>query len=107
MNVNGRKAILLQKLPYEMIKAAFDTYHTDMTDNGYIAVLEGTEKKEELEEGIGLTGGFEETIPEAVNLHYFGSEKWCRVLVIYNDSYAMILWIKGYDGFDSYADETV
>lgn len=90
-----------------MIKAAFDTYHTDMTDNGYIAVLEGTEKKEELEEGIGLTGGFEETIPEAVNLHYFGSEKWCRVLVIYNDSYAMILWIKGYDGFDSYAAETV
>lgn len=83
----------------------FETYHTDMTDNGYIAVLKGTEKKEELEAEIGLTGGFEGTIPEAVNLHRFGSEKWCRVLVIYNDSYAMILWIKGYDGFDSYADE--
>ncbi len=83
----------------------FETYHTDMTDNGYIAVMEGTEKKEELEKEIGLTGGYEETIPEAVNLHRFGRDKWCRVLVVYNDSYAMILWIKNYDGFDSYADE--
>ena len=83
----------------------FETYHTDMTDNGYIVVLEGTEKKEELEQEIGLTGGYENTIPEEVHLHKFGKDKWCRVLVIYNDSYAMILWIKNYDGFDSYADE--
>ena len=27
----------------------FTTYHTDMTDNGYIAVLDGTENTEELE----------------------------------------------------------
>ena len=84
----------------------FETYHTDMTDNGYIAILDGTENKEELEQEIGLTGGYENTIPEAVNLHKFGPDKWCRVLVIYNDSYAMILWIKKYDGFDSYADES-
>ena len=85
----------------------FETYHTDMTDNGYIAILDGTEKKEELEQEIGLTGGYENTIPEAVILHKFGPDKWCRVLVIYNDSYAMILWIKNYDGFDSYAEESV
>ncbi len=84
----------------------FETYHTDMTDNGYIAILEGTEKKEELEREIGLTGGYENTIPEEVQLHKFGLDKWCRVLVIYNDSYAMILWIKNYDGFDSYAGES-
>ena len=83
----------------------FETYHTDMTDNGYIAILDGTENKEELEQEIGLTGGYENTIPEAVNLHKFGPDKWCRVLVIYNDSYAMILWIKNYDNFDDYADE--
>ena len=82
----------------------FETYHTDMTDNGYIAILDGTEKKEELEQEIGLTGGYENTSPEAGNLHKFGPDKWCRVLVIYNDSYAMILWIKNYDGFDSYAE---
>ena len=85
----------------------FETYHTDMTDNGYIAILDGTEKKEELEQEIGLTGGYENTSPEAGNLHKFGPDKWCRVLVIYNDSYAMILWIKNYDGFDSYAEETI
>ncbi len=85
----------------------FETYHTDMTDNGYIAVLDGTEKTEELEQEIGLTGGYKNTVPEAVNLHRFGTDKWSRVLVIYNDSYAMILWIKNYDCFDSYADETV
>lgn len=83
----------------------FETYHTDMTDNGYIAILDGTENKEELEQEIGLTGGYENTIPETVNLHKFGPDKWCRVLVIYNDSYAMILWIKNYDNFDDYADE--
>ena len=83
----------------------FETYHTDMTDNGYIAILDGTEKKEDLEQEIGLTGGYENTIPEEVHLHKLGKDKWCRVLVIYNDSYAMILWIKNYDGFDSYADE--
>jgi len=82
----------------------FETYNTDMTDYGYIAILDGTEKKEELEKELGLTGGYENTIPEAVNLHRFGRDKWCRVLVIYNDSYAMILWIKNYDGFDSYAE---
>ncbi len=82
----------------------FETYHTDLTDNGYIAVLDGTENTEELEKELGLTGGYKNTIPEEVNLHRFGTDKWCRVLVIYNDSYAMILWIKNYDGFDSYTE---
>ena len=85
-------------------KMDFRDFHADLASNGYIAVLEGKEKKEELEQEIGLTGGFEATIPEEVQIHEFGETIWRRVLVIYNNSYAMVLWIKNYDGFDSYAD---
>ena len=53
----------------------FETDHTDMTDTGYIAVLKGTEKKEELEQEIGLTGGYDNTIPEEVHLHKFGKDE--------------------------------
>ena len=81
---------------------AFDSYNTDMTDNGYIAVLEGCETQKELEEEIGLTGGLEQTIPEEVKIVKIDKDEWRRVLVIYNNSYAMILWIRNYDGLDSY-----
>ena len=43
-----------------------------------------------------------ETIPEAAVNYYWGEEKWTRVIVIYNDSYSMLLWIKNYEGYDSY-----
>ena len=84
-------------------KMDFRDFDADLVNNGYIAVLEGKEKKEELEQEIGLTGGFKATIPEEVQIHKFGENTWRRVLVIYNNSYAMVLWIKNYDGFDSYA----
>lgn len=80
-----------------------EDFHADMFDYGYIALLNGTETAQELEDGIGLTGGYENTIPETAEIHYWGSEKWARVVVIYNDSYSMVLWIRNYDGFDSYA----
>ena len=81
----------------------FRDFDADLANNGYIAVLEGKEKKKELEQEIGLTSGFKATIPEEVQIHKFGENTWRRVLVIYNNSYAMVLWIKNYDGFDSYA----
>ena len=81
----------------------FRDFDADLANNGYIAVLEGKEKKKELGQEIGLTGGFKATIPEEVQIHKFGENTWRRVLVIYNNSYAMVLWIKNYDGFDSYA----
>lgn len=80
----------------------FDSYNTDMTDNGYIAVLEGTETQKELEDEIGLTGGLKQTIPEEVKIVKIDKDEWRRVLVVYNNSYAMILWIRNYNGFDSY-----
>lgn len=85
-------------------KADFRDFQADLADNVYIAILEGNETREELEVEIGLTGGFGSTIPEEVKIHPFGENIWRRVLVIYNNSYAMVLWIKNYDGFDSYAE---
>ena len=85
----------------------FEKFHTDLANNGYVAIMDGNETREELETEIGLTGGFQQTIPEEVQIHYFEGSKWRRVLVIYNNSYAMILWIHQYEGFDSYADLAV
>lgn len=79
-------------------------YHTDLNNNGYICIIEGNESKKELQERIGLTGGLdpEHTIPEEVNNFYFGGTKYSRVLIIYNDSYAMILYLINNSCFDSY-----
>ena len=85
-------------------KTDFRDFQAELADNGYIAILEGNEGTEELETEIGLTGGFASTIPEEVQIHKFGENIWRRALVIYNNSYAMVLWIKNYDGFDSYAE---
>jgi hypothetical protein len=83
-------------------KVSFEEFHTEDYGYGYIAVLDGTESTEELEREIGLTGGHAATTPEAAANYYWGEEKWTRVVVIYNDSYSMLLWIKNYDGYDSY-----
>ena len=80
-----------------------ENYNTDYTGNGEIVILDGTETVKELEENIGLTGGLDATIPEAVDLCEFDGVVWRRILVIYNDSYANIIWIPGYSGLDSYA----
>ena len=83
-------------------EVCFEEFHTQDYDYGYIAVLEGTEPTEVLEREIGLTGGYENTIPESAETYHWGAEKWSRVIVIYNDSYSMLLWIKNYNGYDSY-----
>lgn len=80
---------------------SIDDFHTDYTDNGHVAILDNSETKEEII-SLGLTGGLEETIPEAVINCTINSVKWTRAVIIFNDSYGMILWIKNYDGFDSW-----
>ena len=79
-----------------------EEFHADDYDYGYIALLDGTESAKDLEDEIGLTGGYENTVPESTEIYHWGTDKWVRVIVIYNDSYSMVLWIKNYDGFDSY-----
>ena len=87
--------------------STIEDFYADDYDLGYIAILNGSESVQELEDGIGLTGGYEITIPESAEIYHWGAEKWIRVIVIYNDSYSMVLWIKNYNGFDSYATEPV
>ena len=81
----------------------FEEYNCDYSGNGYIIILSGKETTKELEDSIGLTGGLDNTIPEAVNICSFDGTLWRRILVIYNDSYANIIWVPNYDGLDSYA----
>lgn len=80
---------------------SLETFHTSYTNNGYIAILFGNESKEDLF-NLGLTGGLEETIPEAVIKYTVSNDVWTRAVIIYNDSFAMIMWIKNYNGFDSW-----
>lgn len=80
---------------------SLETFHTDYTNNGYIAILFGNEHKDDII-NLGLTGGLEETIPEAVIKYTVGNDVWTRAVIIYNDSFAMILWLKNYDGFDEW-----
>lgn len=81
---------------------SFEEFNTDYTGNGYIAILDGTESVEDLEDRLGLTGGLTQVIPEGAENHSYDGDKWTRIVVIYNDSYGMILWLKNYDGFDDY-----
>ena len=61
----------------------------------------GNESKDDII-NLGLTGGLEETIPEAVIKYTVGNDVWTRAVIIYNDSFAMILWLKTYNGFDEW-----
>ena len=85
----------------EDMEYSLETFHTDYTGNGHIAILEGNESEYEIK-NIGLTEGLDNTIPEAVVNYNFNGDKWTRAVVIYNDSFAMIFWLKNYDGFDSW-----
>ena len=84
---------------------SIETFHTDYFDNGHIAILDESTTDEQILE-LGLTGGLQETIPEAV-VNYtinstINSTKWTRAVVIFNDSFGMILWLKNFDGFDGW-----
>ena len=80
---------------------SIETFHTDYFNNGHIAIVDESTTNEQILE-LGLTGGLQETIPEAVVNYTINSTKWTRAVVIFNDSFGMILWLKNFDGFDSW-----
>ena len=73
-------------------ECCFDDFDADDFGYGHIAIFDGTEEKQDCEK-IGLTGGLEEITPETVEEQLIGGIKWSRLVVVYNDSYSMILWL--------------
>ena len=73
-------------------ECCFEDFDADDFGYGHIAIFDGTEEKQDYEK-IGLTGGLEEITPEIVEEQLIGGIKWSRLMVVYNDSYSMILWI--------------
>ena len=72
-------------------ECCFEDFDADDFGYGHIAIFEGEEEKQDYEK-IGLTGGLEEITPETVEEQLIGGVKWIRLVVIYNDSYSMIIW---------------
>ena len=85
----------------EFSEASIEEFHTDDYDFGYIAIFEGNETDQEIE-AIGLTDGLEAILPEVAYNYFIDGEKWTKIIVIYNDSYSMSVWLKNCDIFDSY-----
>lgn len=110
-NENRLPSLIIKYLKEELerIKSWFDEFnettledfHTDDYDYGYIAIFEGNESDEEIEE-LGLSDGLEAILPEAAYNYYVDGEKWTKIIVVYNDSYSMSLWLRNTDIFDSY-----
>ena len=73
-------------------ECCFEDFDADDFGYGHIAIFDGTEEKQDYEK-IGLTGGLEEITPETVEERLIGGIKWSRLVVVYNDSYSMILWL--------------
>ena len=73
-------------------ECCFEDFDADNFGYGHIAIFDGTEDKQDYEK-IGLTGGLEEITPETVEDWLIGCIKWRRLVVVYNDSYSMILWL--------------
>ena len=82
-------------------KYSAETFHTQYFDNGHIAIVDEATTNEQILE-LGLTGGLSEIIPEAVVNYTLNSTKWTRAVVIFNDSFGIILWLKNFDAFDSW-----
>lgn len=80
----------------------FESFNAKDYGYGYIAIIEGTETPEEIK-AIGLSDGLEGVVPEAAfNYYCDDSNKWTRIVVIYNDSFSMSFFLKNCDLFDSY-----
>ena len=73
-------------------ECCFEDFDADDFGYGHIAIFDGAEEKQDYEK-IGLTGGLEEITPETVEERLIGGIKWSRLVVVYNDSYSMILWL--------------
>ena len=85
----------------EFSEVSLEEFHTDDYDFGYIAIFEGNETDKEIE-AIGLSDGLEAILPEAAYNYFIDGEKWTKIIVVYNDSYSMSMWLRNTDIFDSY-----
>ena len=85
----------------EFGEVSLEAFHTNDYDFGYIAIFEGNETDQEIE-AIGLSDGLEAILPEAAYNYFFDGEKWTKIIVVYNDSYSMSIWLRNTDIFDSY-----
>ena len=85
----------------EFDETSLEEFHTDDYDFGYIAIFEGNETDQEIE-AIGLSDGLEAILPEAAYNYFIDGEKWTKIIVVYNDSYSMSMWLRNTDIFDSY-----
>ena len=85
----------------EFDETSLEEFHTDDYDFGYIAIFEGNETDQEIE-AIGLSDGLEAILPEAAYNYFIDGEKWTKIIVVYNDSYSMSVWLRNTVIFDSY-----
>ena len=85
----------------EFGEVSLEAFHTNDYDFGYIAIFEGNETDQEIE-AIGLSDGLEAILPEAAYNYFIDGEKWTKIIVVYNDSYSMSIWLRNTDIFDSY-----
>lgn len=85
----------------EFDETSLEEFHSDDYDYGYIAIFEGNETDQEIE-AIGLSDGLEAILPEAAYNYFIDGEKWTKIIVVYNDSYSMSMWLRNTDIFDSY-----
>jgi len=70
-----------------------DNFYATDFGSGYIVLLDGTESREQLA-SIGLLDGYEDLVPEVVDVVRFGNVLWVRFEVVYTENDAMIFWIK-------------
>ena len=86
----------------EFDETSLEEFHTDDYDFGYIAIFEGNETDQEIE-AVGLSDGLEAILPEAAYNYFLDeNEKWTKIIVVYNDSYSMSIWLRNTDIFDGY-----
>ena len=85
----------------EFDETSLEEFNADDYDFGYIAIFEGNETDQEIE-AIGLSDGLEAILPEAAYNYFIDGEKWTKIIVVYNDSYSMSMWLRNTDIFDSY-----
>ena len=85
----------------EFSETSLEEFHADDYGFGYIAIFEGNENDQEIE-AIGLSDGLEAILPEAAYNFFIDGEKWTKIIVVYNDSYSMSVWLRNTDIFDSY-----
>ena len=85
----------------EFDDTSLEEFHADNYDFGYIVLFMGNETDQEIE-AIGLSDGLEGILPEAAYNFFIDGEKWTKIIVVYNDSYSMSMWLRNTDIFDSY-----